>query len=162
MRNLTHRAVDDRAGLPHGSTSNLFRTREALVAGVLGRLQEREKAGWASLAGQGLPDREAFVTALSQMVRQLTGDGRVITLARHALFVEASHNPALQAQIAVARHELEAWAVPFVGALGSQDPAADLRIILSFVDGLMVNQLASPVPGFDPAPAIAMLLRGML
>jgi AcrR family transcriptional regulator len=162
MRSLTHRAVDDRAGLSHGSTSNLFRTRESLVAGVLGRLQERERAGWASLAGLGVTDREAFVAALDRMIRHLTGDGRVITLARHAIFVEASHNPALQAQIARARLELEAWAMPFVAALGSQDPATDLRLILSFVDGLMVNQLASPQPGFNPGPAIAALLRGLL
>ncbi len=161
MRNLTHRAVDDRAGLPLGSTSNLFRTRQALIAGVLSRLQEREKVGWASLAGEGLADREVFVAALGRMVLHLAGDGRVITLARHAIFVEASHNPALQEQIARARQELEAWAVPFVEALGSRDPVADLRLILSFVDGLLVNQLASPVPGVDPAPAIATLLRGM-
>jgi DNA-binding transcriptional regulator YbjK len=162
MRNLTHRAVDDRAGLPLGSTSNLFRTREALIAGVLSRLQARERAGWASLAGAGLVDRDAFVAALGHFVRELTGDGRVITLARHAIFVEASHNPALQEQIAQARRELEAWAVPFVAAIGSRNPASDLRLILSFVDGLLVNQLASPIPDFDPGPAIATLLRGMV
>jgi DNA-binding transcriptional regulator YbjK len=162
MRNLTHRAVDDRAGVPLGSTSNLFRTREALIAGVLGRLQEREKAGWANLAGEGLADREAFVAALGRFVRELTGEGRVITLARHAIFVEASHNPALQAQIARAQQELAVWAIPFVAALGSKDPATDLRLILSFVDGLLVNQLASPAEDFDPTPAIATLLRGMV
>lgn len=162
MRNLTHRAVDDRAGLPLGSTSNVFRTREALMAGVLGRLQERERAGWAQLAGEGLADREAFVVALGQMVKELTREpGKVITLARHAIFVEASHNPALQAQIARAQQELAGWAIPFVAALGSRDPATDLRLILSFVDGLLVNQLASPAEGFDPTPAIATLLRGM-
>jgi DNA-binding transcriptional regulator YbjK len=161
MRNLTHRAVDDRAGLPHGSTSNLFRTRQALISGVLGRLQDREKAGWAGLAGQGLTDRNAFVTALGRFVRELTAEGRVITLARHAIFVEASHDPALQAQIAKAQEELAAWAAPYVSALGSRDPVADLRLILSFVDGLLVNQLASPVPNFDPTPAIATLLRGI-
>ncbi len=161
MRNLTHRAVDDRAGLPMGSTSNLFRTREALIKGVLGRLQEREKAGWLSLAGEDLADREAMVVALGAMVRHLTGEGRLLTLARHAIFVEASHHPALQEQIAQAQRELAGWAVPFVAALGSAHPEADLRVLLSFMDGLMINQLASPAPGFDPAAAIATFLRGM-
>src|SRR5262245_42599709 len=32
-RGLTHRAVDARAGLPLGSTSNRFRTRNALLGG---------------------------------------------------------------------------------------------------------------------------------
>jgi AcrR family transcriptional regulator len=208
MRNLTHRAVDDRAGLPMGSTSNLFRTREALIAGVLGRLQERERAGWLNLisspsnAGDGqrgqetgpavpgpagsparldperdparadaggIPDRPAagppdqvtIVAALGRFVRHLTGEGRVLTLARHAIFVEASHNPALQAQIARARQELAAWAAPFVAALGSRSPEADLMTLLSFVDGLLINQLACPADDFDPTPAIAAFLRGM-
>ena len=37
MRGLTHRAVDAAAGVPPGSTSNHFRTREALVLGIVER-----------------------------------------------------------------------------------------------------------------------------
>ena len=36
IRALTHARVDERAGLPKGSTSNWFRTRDALVAGIAG------------------------------------------------------------------------------------------------------------------------------
>ena len=35
LRSLTHVRVDERAGLPKGSTSNHFRTRAALLEGVL-------------------------------------------------------------------------------------------------------------------------------
>lgn len=38
---LTHRAVDARAGLPSGSTSNVFRTRTALLEALAGTLAER-------------------------------------------------------------------------------------------------------------------------
>ncbi|MFH9245248.1 TetR/AcrR family transcriptional regulator [Streptomyces lydicus] len=44
MRGLTHRAVDEAAGLPQGSTSNLARTRAALLEAAVGRLAEREAA----------------------------------------------------------------------------------------------------------------------
>ncbi|ETK31602.1 TetR family transcriptional regulator [Microbispora sp. ATCC PTA-5024] len=44
MRGLTHRAVDEAAGLPPGSTSNLARTRAALLELTLDRLTEREEA----------------------------------------------------------------------------------------------------------------------
>ncbi|MFC7482775.1 TetR/AcrR family transcriptional regulator [Luedemannella flava] len=37
MRALTHRAVDAAAGLPAGSTSNYFRTRDALLGAVIDR-----------------------------------------------------------------------------------------------------------------------------
>lgn len=42
MRGLTHRAVDEAAGLPQGSTSNHARTRLALLETAVRRLAERE------------------------------------------------------------------------------------------------------------------------
>ena len=44
VRALTHARVDAAAGLPRGSTSNWFRTRDALVAGVVIHLAESERA----------------------------------------------------------------------------------------------------------------------
>ncbi|MGA5424823.1 TetR/AcrR family transcriptional regulator [Streptomyces lavendulocolor] len=42
MRGLTHRAVDEAAGLPQGSTSNYARTRQALLETAVRRLADRE------------------------------------------------------------------------------------------------------------------------
>jgi len=44
LRALTHARVDERAELPKGSTSNYFRTRAALLSGVVDRIVEREMA----------------------------------------------------------------------------------------------------------------------
>ena len=38
VRALSHARVDERAGLPPGSTSNWFRTRRALLGGVVARV----------------------------------------------------------------------------------------------------------------------------
>ncbi|GAA3156018.1 TetR/AcrR family transcriptional regulator [Planomonospora alba] len=54
MRGLTHRAVDEAAGLPPGSTSNLARTRSALLELALARLVELETEHFAASAA-GLP-----------------------------------------------------------------------------------------------------------
>ena len=43
MRGLTHRAVDREAGLPEGSTSAYFRTRKALIEGLVERLAIQEQ-----------------------------------------------------------------------------------------------------------------------
>lgn len=51
LRALTHRRVDSIADVPAGSTSNYFRTRQALVEGVLDRLLERDRVDVAALAG---------------------------------------------------------------------------------------------------------------
>jgi hypothetical protein len=50
MRELTHRAVDELANLPIGSTSNVYRSREQLLIGISGRLSEKvhEMSGRAS------------------------------------------------------------------------------------------------------------------
>jgi DNA-binding transcriptional regulator YbjK len=52
---LTHRAVDAQAGLPAGSASNHFRTRDALLDGVMDRFIAREQALWEELAMRMYP-----------------------------------------------------------------------------------------------------------
>ncbi|MFH8476781.1 TetR/AcrR family transcriptional regulator [Streptomyces sp. NPDC018000] len=55
LRGLTHRAVDERAGLPQGSTSNYARTRQALLEAAVRRLAEREAQVLAP-GGLSMPD----------------------------------------------------------------------------------------------------------
>lgn len=159
-RQLTHRAVDAEAGLPQGSTSNHFRTRDALVAAVLGRLLERETEIWGALARDvGTP--ESFARAVGGLVAELAAE-RTTTLARHALFVEVALRPELRGHVDRAQREIASWALPLVEALGCPDPPADLAVLLAAVDGLLSNQLANPNPGFDPERAIRAVLRGIL
>ncbi|MET8837137.1 TetR family transcriptional regulator [Micromonospora sp. NPDC004540] len=163
LRQLTHRAVDAEAGLPEGSASNQFRTRDALVAGVFDRLVEVETVAWQRLAADLPPgDVDAFVGVLGRLIRQLVGEGRVVTLARHALFVEAAVQPALRGAIAAGRERLAAWGLPLLAGLGSADPPAHFRMLLALVDGLFSNELACPEEDFDPESAVAALLRGIL
>ncbi|WP_433266225.1 TetR/AcrR family transcriptional regulator [Actinosynnema sp. CS-041913] len=159
-RGLTHRAVDAAAGLPEGSASNHFRTRDALVGGIVDRLLERETELWGRLAGD-VSDPDSFAAVVGRLVRELA-DERVITLARHAVFVEASIRPELGLRIADAHRRIAEWAAPLIGALGSADPVRDLRLLLAVIDGLLTNQLANPQDDFAPAEAIRTVLRGML
>ncbi|MEU5941024.1 TetR family transcriptional regulator [Micromonospora sp. NPDC047548] len=163
LRHLTHRAVDEAASLPAGSTSNRFRTREALLTGVLARILDIEITGWNHLTGSLdhiTPD--TVTTALGTLVHHLTHDGRVLTLARLAIFGEAAHQPALQHQIARTQQELTAWAAPLMAALGARHPVPALRLLLAVIDGLLNNQLAFPDPAFDPTTAIATVLPAIL
>ncbi len=158
-RGLTHRAVDALAGLPEGSTSNHFRTRDALVGGVLERLLERETEIWGKLAADvSTPD--TFAVAAGRMVDELARE-RTITLARHAVFVEAGVRPELGRRIAEGHRKIAEWAVPIVAALGSADPVRDLRLLLAVIDGLLTNQLANPQADFAPVESMRTVLRGM-
>ncbi|HYD09772.1 MAG TPA: hypothetical protein VEA78_06690, partial [Acidimicrobiales bacterium] len=69
-RQLTHRAVDTAAGVPLGSTSNCFRTRDALLVGVLRRVLERDVAAWQAL----VPERVATVDDLADGLGHLVSD----------------------------------------------------------------------------------------
>lgn len=163
MRQLTHRAVDAEAGAPAGTTSNHFRSRDALVAGVLDRISGLETGAWERLAAT-LPARDVdgFAHAVGEFLRQMAGPGRAPTLARQALFVEAAVRPELRARIAAIRAELERWGAPWLRALGSTDPVRHFWLLMDYIDGCLAHQLAAPDPDFDPTPAIRTLLRGML
>ncbi|HEX6514937.1 MAG TPA: TetR/AcrR family transcriptional regulator [Nocardioidaceae bacterium] len=164
IRRLTHRAVDTRAGLPLGSTSNRFRSRDALLAGVIKRLLDRETALWTRMAvGMNTGSINAFAERLGRVVEALSGTERELTLARYALFAEAALQPGLRTELsAAARRQLTEWLAPLLTDLGSRNPAADLRQLLALVDGLLGSQLVDPTPDFTPAPAIAALLHGLI
>src|SRR5258708_32518701 len=55
VRAVTHRAVDAAAGVPAGSTSNCFRTRDALFNAIVERFAQRERANWDDLTSQAHP-----------------------------------------------------------------------------------------------------------
>lgn len=164
IRRLTHRAVDARAGVPLGSTSNRFRTRDALLTGVMRRLLERETAIWTRMsAGMDTSSIDTFAARLGRLVEALSGAERVLTLARYALFAEAALKPALRVELtAAARRQLAEWMGPLLTDLGSRNPEGDLRHLLALVDGLLGSQLIDPTPDFTPAPTIAALLHGLI
>ena len=162
-RGLTHRAVDAQAGLPVGSTSNRFRTRDALLSGVLQRLLQRELALWTRFsAGMSTDSIEAFAFRLGRVVQALTGPERALTLARLAVFTQAALQSDLQAEIGTARGQLAEWMGPLLSELGSNDPGEHQGYLLALVDGLLSGQLIDPTPEFAPAPAIAALLHGLI
>lgn len=162
MRQLTHRAVDAAAGLPIGSTSNRFRTRESLLVGVLRRILERETAMWTTLAIDiRTPTIEAVAAAIGRLLEELTDGGRVLSQARRAVFVEAANQPALRQEINDAQQEIGGWMAPLLTQLGSFDPSRDVHHLLALMDGLVGNQLASRRPYFDPTTAVTALLRGL-
>ena len=83
LRSLTHARVDERADLPKGTTSNYFRTRAALLNGVVERIVEREMPGvGAAFSPSSVDD---FVDALCRWFAYATGPNRVLTTARLVL-----------------------------------------------------------------------------
>ncbi len=156
VRGLTHRGVDALAGMPAGSTSNYFRTRDALVAGVAGRLVERDRVDWAALARAPAPRTVAeLLDGIVAFVRHSVGPDRTRTLARYALVLEAAISPAVRVPLQRARQDLLDWAMRLTAGLV---PAPAVRLLFDYADALVLHQVAMPADDFDPRPALAALL----
>ncbi len=92
-RGLTHRAVDQAAGLPQGSTSNVFRSRAALLEGALERHAELDlaAAGPAPEDEPALPpiSREQAVAPITAAVEPVIAR-RELNVARFELLLEST------------------------------------------------------------------------
>ncbi|MFI9363903.1 TetR/AcrR family transcriptional regulator [Kitasatospora sp. NPDC053057] len=147
LRGLTHRAVDDASGLPAGSTSNLARTRAALLELVLTRIVERETADYPDLTegglpGAALPPRELLVEVGAEALFQALTSGRRLTLARLELALEATRRPELRAVYDRLGARFARIAADLLAAAGSTAPEADARRLIRWCDGVLFNATA--------------------
>ena len=160
---LTHRAVDDAAGLPAGSASNYFRTRDALLDAVVERFAARERANWEDIAAQVCPATpQELARALTVFAQDSAGPQRTLTLARYAILVEASSHPSVRAQLAATGARVNAWFRNWLRIAGSADPERDAPIVMNHWTGLVLHQLANPDPAFDPSAQIAALVTAVV
>lgn len=162
VHGLTHRAVDGAAGVPAGSTSNYFRTREALLDAVVERFAERERAHWDDLAAELRPTTpKELAQALASFARDSVGPHRTLTLSRYAILVEAAHRPELRAQLLATGARVNAWFLGWLYTAGSADPERDLPIVANYVTGVVLHELANPDPHFDPTDHLITLIEGL-
>lgn len=160
LRALTHARVDEHAGVPKGSTSNYFRTRQALLTGVAARLAEIDIA--ASAPAFSAPETpEALVDALAGALEFMTTANRTQTSARLALFMEAAHTPELRADISRAREGMVAIALVDMARLGARNPQAAAESIAACCEGLLLHRIARH-DDTDPRPILDVVVRGAL
>ncbi|MGF2951249.1 TetR/AcrR family transcriptional regulator, partial [Mycobacterium sp. THU-M116] len=98
-KGLSHLKVDRKAGVPDGTTSFYFRTREALLRAVAERLAERDLADLQSVADSSDGDDEnPSPSRLSRVVIQAGAEPQLSrTRARYELTMQAARDPALAA-----------------------------------------------------------------
>ncbi|WP_328952699.1 TetR/AcrR family transcriptional regulator [Kitasatospora purpeofusca] len=153
LRGLTHRAVDEEAGLPAGSTSNLARTRAALLDLALARIVERETEGSPVMA-DALPDgaeaRELLVHGGADLLHRALTVGRTLTLARLELALEATRRPELRAGYDRLGARFTDLATALLARCGSADAPGDARRLIRWCDGVLFNSTAGS--GHDRVP----------
>lgn len=161
-KGLTHRGVDDVAGVPTGTSSNYFRTREALLVGVVDRLVERDKLDWERLSRLPKPQSigELIDATTAWALHSIDAD-RVRTTARYTLMLESATTESMQAPFRTARRTLVEWVEGLLGEV-SDDPAAHALILMDYLEGAILHQLTMPAPDFDPRPLISDLATSLL
>ncbi|MEU3487056.1 TetR/AcrR family transcriptional regulator [Streptomyces massasporeus] len=168
MRGLTHRAVDEAAALPQGSTSNLARTRQALLELAVRRLADREAR---VLALHEMPDPAAgtgsLVDALALAAHRALTNNRALTLARYELALEATRRPELRAFFDATGARFRDQLTALVTGMGSTDPARHTLSLIAWADGLMFSCVAgsfgADTPSLEEVRAgLRELLEGML
>src|SRR5690606_1367402 len=95
-RALTHQAVDRSAGLPAGSTSYYFRTREALVDAVIERVRHQSRAAFESAPMTGPLTVQSASAFIAEQLYQLATLRRAQALSAVALLPEVADCPERQ------------------------------------------------------------------
>lgn len=154
LRGLTHRAVDARAGVAAGSTSYYFRTRSALLRGILGRLLELDTAEYERFATDGLDsgiDRRTLTSTLTKLYGHWSSQGRDRQLARYALYLDPGVDDEVRAQLDAANRQLAGELSQLLRAAGCPHPKRDARLLIALLDGLLYDRLARPEPPISAA-----------
>jgi DNA-binding transcriptional regulator YbjK len=139
MRGLTHRGVDAAGGLPQGSTSYYFRTRDALVTGCLQRLLELDAADLPSTSSP--PDLDTMVDMATELCVRMVHDGAHRTMARYELSLHAVRSPRLRDQLVAAGTVLRKLGAERLAGLGVADPLCAAEEITALMDGLVFTAL---------------------
>lgn len=156
LRGLTHRAVDGEAGLPVGSTSNVFRSREALLDGIGTRLVEHDLAswgGWPLRVPSSLDDFAEAVARIAALTCQRDADA-----VRARLAVVTGAPSALAAHHRLLLGELEAM----LGALGVPEAGARARAVIDLLDGVMLHAVTVRAQEPIDVEALARSVRALL
>lgn len=161
VRALTHARVDERAGLPPGTTSNWFRTRRALLGGVSDWIAESERADMEPASMPPIATVEELVEALVMVVELLSGPLATRTRARYALFLELADDIELGAALRRQRREFERWMERIVTTVGIPDPVPSARALMALGDGLVLHRLTVDRE-LDARPVVERAVRALV
>jgi len=140
LRGLTHRAVDEEAGLPPGSTSYYLRTRGALLAACVNRMLEQDLA-----RGAGTTEPPASLDLedlLAGMVLSLVRERPDDLIARYELSLEASRQPELRDAILQGGRRLREGLAELLADAGVADAETLAWPVAAMMDGLLYDRVA--------------------
>lgn len=142
-RGLTHRAVDQAAGLPPGSTSYYHRTRAALLDACLDDLVRQDEAEIATLAsGLRAGDEAGLASALAGVLHRWATTERTRQLGRYELFLEGLRRPDLAEGLHRGGAAVRRALADVLADLGVPEPRLRADWLVAAVDGVLFERIA--------------------
>lgn len=159
LKALTHIRVDVVAGVPKGSTSNYFRTRAALLTGVVEWLAELDLA---DVRPPSPPtDVGDFVALLAHAVETATTSSRTRTIARYVLFLEGTHNEDVRRPLLAGRAYFRSFVETAMERLGALDPGTAATAITAVGEGMIMHRVTVD-PDADVLAPIDAVMRAFV
>ncbi len=166
-RGLTHRAVDEAAGLGAGSVNYYAPTRVALLTLAADELfaLDTELAGrvLAPLAAPGTTAAQAVGPVADLVDALAAGDARHRVLARHELLGEARRVPEVRALFDRQRAAFVGLTRALLVAGGCPEPDAHAERVTLVVDALVQRQVVvgpEPLPRSEIEATVRLVLTG--
>ena len=161
---VTHRAVAAEAGVSLSSTTYHFASRDEIITEALRRVADLELERLARDA-EALLEVHADIASIARaltawLTEQVTGDDLVRVRAGYHLQLEAARRPELRAIHVAWGQAVQGLAESVLRAAGSPRPHTDAGILSSAIDGLRLDEVTAPRPGFErrARPVIERLL----
>ncbi|WP_455432863.1 TetR/AcrR family transcriptional regulator [Streptosporangium soli] len=159
-RGLTHRAVDATADVPAGTTSRYFRTRDALLNGIIERLTRRLDERVDAHVVRPL-DRAHLKGALATVLNMMVADVPNESLALFELHLEANRNPNLRRMLTGALRGRRDLIVRQCRAAGIAITEQDAMLLEMSVLGILFTALTTGAPD-DPGTSIHTVIQAVL
>jgi TetR/AcrR family transcriptional regulator, regulator of biofilm formation and stress response len=140
---VTHRAVAEEAGVPLGSTTYYFDSRDDLLGQALEHVAASEAERYAKRAEElrsVKTPRELADRLIDELVA--AAEDRIAYIAEYEIWLEAGRRPELR-EAAQSWCDAEQRSVAVaMEALGSSDPSTDASLVVAAIDGLGERVLA--------------------
>ncbi len=140
LRALTHRALDTALDLPPGSVSYYFRTRRALLEGVVDRITDRSRTDFAT-ARLPATDPPEIAEAIAAWLDRLLSERRNHLIVRHTLIIDLLADPGLHQRLTACLFS-HTHARTLFESLNATDPERAAADFIAVIEGLVFDRFA--------------------
>ncbi|MFF7246323.1 TetR/AcrR family transcriptional regulator [Embleya sp. NPDC008237] len=146
LRGLTHRAVQEEAGLPNGSVTYYFKTRDQLILAVIERMATLDRAYAGEVTHELLRMTAVRPIAvdyaqLARFTRSWWDATREVQLARLELELAGAREPLVREALIRCQAEFRGFAELVALALGSTNARLDGHIMLAMLQGVLFDHV---------------------